>query len=92
MEMLRGLGMDPSAETSWAPEIPTLTPAPHFDDPLIHIHILSKIHTHTPPHTLTFILTHTLTHTLIHSYTLTHTFIHTHSHSYTHTHTYIFTQ
>lgn len=27
MEMLRGLGMDPTTEAHWALEIPTLTPA-----------------------------------------------------------------
>ena len=77
MEMLRGLGMDPSAETSWAPEIPTLTPT-LMTLFLIHKHILSKLHTPTPPHTLSHSYLHTLspTHSYIHTYTFT--FIHMH--------------
>ena len=84
MEMLRSLGMDPSAETSWAPEIPTLTPA-LMTLSLLQTHTLKTSYTHTHPHS--HIHTHTHphphTHTFIHTFTLT--FIHTHTHVHTHT-------
>lgn len=81
--------MDPSAETSWAPEIPTLTP-PNFDDPVAHshTHTLKNSYTHTPPHSHIHTNTHPHphTHTFIHTFTLT--FIYTHSYIHTHTHTF----